>query len=280
MSVAIAAAAAPKSKINPTTWVAVQQFMLRSCGVELREDQSYLMEPRLAAAAKAHGFPNVNDYVVATCFGAATTPGAKSLIDAMTTHETMFYRDPAFWSALESLVLPRLVETVRSVGRARIWSGACSTGQEPYSLTMLLEEKAPDIADRVEIIATDVAEPSVDRARKGVFTPLEVNRNVNVMRLMKHFDQAPGGFRIKDALRKRVTFETHNLLGANRDPSNCDLVLCRNVLIYFGDTDRSAVLRRLNAAAKPNGFIALGSTETWREGKLIAPGWYQKSVSL
>jgi chemotaxis protein methyltransferase CheR len=278
MQATTAAVAAQKPKFDAASWSLVRQFMLRTCGVELREDQGYLLDSRLMPAAKANGFISVADYVAAACRGATSTPAAKALIDAMTTHETMFYRDSSFWKSFEDLVLPTLVDLTRNGGRARIWSAACSTGQEPYSLVMLLDEKIPDLAPRIDVVATDVAELSVERARKGFFTPLEVNRNVNVARLMKHFVQAPGGFQIREELRRRITFQTHNLLGANPDPTYCHVVLCRNVLIYFGDTDRASVMRRLAGAATRDGFIALGSTETWREGRPIAPGWYQKGA--
>lgn len=265
-----------ESSVDGATWGAVQQFMRRQCGVVLRDDQSYLLESRLSSAAKQYGYTSIAEYVAVTSRGAATAPAARSLIDAMTTHETMFYRDAAFWQTFESLVIPKLVLTAKSGARAKIWSAACSTGQEPYSIAMILQERAPDVASKVDLVATDVADLSITRAREGIFTPLEVNRNVNAARLMKHFVQAPGGFRVRDEIRSRVTFQTHNLLGANLDPGHCDVVLCRNVLIYFDDTDRAAVLRRLYAAAKSDGYIGIGSTETWREGHGVAPGWYQK----
>ena len=278
MLTATAVGASSKGKVDVVSWSAVQTFMQRTCGVVLRNDQAYLLESRLTGAAKTHGFPGIAEYVAATCSGPASTPQAKSLIDAMTTHETMFYRDAAFWQSFESLILPNLLQRARDGLRPRIWSAACSTGQEPYSLAMLLEERAPDVAARVEIVATDVAELSVARARNGIFTPLEVNRNVNAARLMKHFQQAPGGFKVRDELRNRIQFQVHNLLGANPDPSGCDVVLCRNVLIYFGDTDRAGTLRRLLAACTIGGYVGLGSTETWRDVKSLAPGWYQKGA--
>jgi chemotaxis protein methyltransferase CheR len=271
---------APAAKRDPgadaATWNIVQQFMRRQCGVVLRDDQSYLLESRLSPAAKQHGHASIADYVATTCRGTPSSPAARSLVEAMTTHETMFYRDAAFWQTFEQIVIPKLARTAKTGVRPKIWSAACSTGQEPYSIAMMLEERAPDVASSIELVATDVAELSVARAREGLFTSMEVNRNVNAARLMKHFVQAPGGFRVRDEIRNRVRFQAHNLLGANLDPAQCDIVLCRNVLIYFDDTDRAAVLRRLAAAAKPDGYIGIGSTETWREGVSIAPGWYQR----
>ena len=111
--------------------------------------------------------------------GASTTPAARALIEAMTTHETMFYRDAAFWQTFDQVIIPRLATLAKGGGRPRIWSAACSTGQEPYSIAMMIEERAGDVAPRIELVATDVAELSVQRAREGLFTPLEVNRNVN-----------------------------------------------------------------------------------------------------
>ena len=253
-------------------WSMVQRFMLRTCGVVLHEDQSYLVDSRLASVAKHHGFQRIDEFVHAACTGPATSACATALIDAMTTHETLFFRDPPFWNNLEKIVLPPLVEKARSGARIRIWSAACSTGQEPYSVAMLIGEKFPEL-ESAEIIASDVAELSVERARQGTFTVLEANRGLSAPRLIRNFEQVPCGFRVRPKLRERITWSVHNLLGSKPDPGDCDLVLCRNVLIYFGETDRAEVTRRLFGATGARGVVAVGSTETLRE-KSIAAGFY------
>ncbi len=260
--------------VDPACWRDVQRFMLRAAGVVLADDQIYLLESRLASPAREHGFARIADFVRAACASPSSVPVAAALIDAMTTHETLFFRDPTFWTNLEQLVLPRLVAAAKT-GRVKIWSAACSTGQEPYSLAMLIAERAPELADRVDIVATDVSELAVRRASAGVFSALETNRGLSAVRLVRHFEQAPGGFRVREALRRRITWSTHNLLGARPDPTACALVLCRNVLIYFGDTDRASVLQRLSRATMAGGVLGVGATETLKEPAL-APGLHAR----
>ena len=252
--------------------------MLRTCGVVLNEDQIYLADSRLTGVAKLHGFLRISDFVDAACGGPIGSPLGLALIDAMTTHETLFFRDAPFWQTLEKAVFPALIAQSRSGAPFRIWSAACSTGQEPYSLAMMLAERFPELDSRVEIIATDVSEIAVERARQGVYSVMEVNRGLSAPRLIKHFEQVPCGFRVRDALRNRITWAPHNLLGSKPDPAGCDLVLCRNVLIYFGETDRAEVTRRLFRAAVPNGVVGVGSTETLREASM-ATGLYVRKVA-
>ena len=262
----------PSATADAAAWSAVQRFMLRSAGVVLREDQAYLIEPRLTPVAKQHGFVRLADFVSAACAAPAGSPFNAALIDAMTTHETLFFRDPNFWKLLEPVLTKCAIQ--RSL---KVWSAACSTGQEPYSITMVLAERFPDLVERTEIIATDISEQAVQKAREGVYTALEVNRGLPATRLVKHFTQVAGGYRIKDNLRSRITWSVHNLLGGKPDPTRCDLVLCRNVLIYFGETDRAAVARRLFDAASPGGLVAVGATETLRDGEALGVGVYKKA---
>lgn len=251
---------------NPTTpaavnplWTQVRTFMQRTCGVVLADEQSYLLDARLQPVARQHKFASIADYVSSACAAQCSSELARSLIDAMTTHETFFFRDASFWKALEEHVLPKL--KANSSGPLKIWSAACSHGQEAYSLAMLLEEKWPALAATTTILATDVATLAVERARAGVYSTLEVNRGIGAARLLRHFDQEGGGYRIKPKLRDRIQWGTYNLLGASPAPTACDIVLCRNVLIYFNDADRKTVLSRLQGSAKAGGFIGLGATE-------------------
>jgi len=261
-----------------TTWTTVRSYMQRACGVVLAEEQSYLLEARLGPVAKQFQFGSIAEFVVVAARASAQSPEAQALIEAMTTHETSFFRDAKFWQALEEGVLPPLIAAARTGRPLRIWSAACSTGQEPYSLAMLLSEKWPDVFDRVEILATDVSEISVERAKRGFFSTMEVNRGLGAARLVRHFDTAPGGFQIKAKVASRISWSSHNLLAAQASPSQCDIVLCRNVLIYFDDLDRAAVVKRLVRATVDGGFVAVGCTESL-VGPSFAPGWYRNTVS-
>jgi len=242
--------------------------MLKTTGVTLSDDQIYLLEARLSGVAKGHRFASIGEYVAAA--RESTDVLGQSLIDAMTTHETFFFRDGPFWKAFEETVMPLLL--AQKPKSLKIWSAACSYGQEPYSLAMLLEERWPDLAQRTTIHATDISAPAIEKARRGIFVPLEVNRGLPAAKLIRHFDQVPGGFQVKAHLRERLSFRVGNLL-TDRAESGLDLVLCRNVLIYFGDSDRRKVLHNLTSALRPGGFLAVGASETIPNAKL-APGWY------
>ena len=260
-------------------WPLVQQFMLRHTGNVLRDEQAYLLDSRLPRAIKPLGFTALNEFIFATCVANPKPEHAATLIEAMTTHETSFFRDKTFWDQIRSAILPELAQKMSDGRNARIWCAACSTGQEPYSLAMMIRDVVPQLAARIEIVATDIAKPTLAHAREGFYSSLETNRGLDIKHLAKFFTQAPGGFRAKDELRNAIKWQQHNLLGLDTDPINCDVVLCRNVLIYFSETDRNIVLKRLLKATMPNGVFGLGSTESCREAGLqsIAVGLYRKT---
>jgi chemotaxis protein methyltransferase CheR len=253
-------------------WPKVQSFTFKGCGVVLGDDQDYLLEPRLGPLTREFGHRSIAELVDAACTSLPSSPVARAVIDAMTTHESLFFRDLQFWRAFEEIVIPRVLESARG-RKLRVWSAACSHGQEAYSLAILLAEKWPAVD--TEILGTDVSLPAVERARVGLYTALEVNRGLSASRLVQHFQKEPGGFRLRKELRDRITWSVHNLLGSNSDFSGCDVVMCRNVLIYFSDRDRKTTLARIEASVRPEGFIAVGGTETTPRAS-IAPGWYTK----
>jgi chemotaxis protein methyltransferase CheR len=262
------------------TWGSVQTFMHERCGVVLANDQSYLLEARLGPVASELKFPSVHDYVRAVCGGGSggvASTLVERMIDAMTTHETYFFRDSGFWKALEEHILPRLIHG-RSPGRPlRIWSAACSTGQEIYSLAMLLDELWPDAAASAEYYATDISTLSIAHGQAGRYSVLEVNRGVSAMRLMRHFEQDGGSFRVRERLRQRVRWSTFNLLGHDAAPPACDLMLCRNVLIYFEDRNRQRALRRLATGISHQGVVGVGAAELL-PGPSLFPGLYPATV--
>lgn len=268
-----ALASAPGST-EAATWDAVRKYMLRHCGVVLSDEQRYLLDPRLAPVAKDHRFATIAELVAAASNALPTAPLGMALIEAMTTHETMFFRDPPFWRMLEKQVLPQLFAENR--GGLKIWCAACSTGQEVYSMAMLLEEAFPQHVDKTTIYADDVSTISVDKARAGIYSTMEVNRGLGAVRLQRHFEQAPRGFQVKPKLRTRIVWATSNLLGGASSCFGADLVLCRNVLIYFSDLDRAAVISRLFQTARAGGVVGVGSTESIRDMQPLAPGLYSK----
>jgi chemotaxis protein methyltransferase CheR len=248
--------------------------MRDSCGVLLSEDQHYLMEARLAPVARNLNYPTVEEYVSEACRSGAPRSMTSPLIDAMTTHETSFFRDGPFWRAFQEHVLPRLGVLDPAPPRpVKVWSAACSTGQEAYSLAMLLEEQFPALAERTQILATDVSEGVVEQAARGVFTVFEVNRGVSAPRLLRHFERDGGNFRVKERLRRRVSWSQQNLITGWPPTEGLDVALVRNVLIYFPEATRTLVLKKVRAALRPAGFLGVGSTELL-PGVPLSPGWY------
>jgi chemotaxis protein methyltransferase CheR len=232
-------------------------------GLALGPGKEYLLESRLPPVAKTYGFDSLAELIVAL----RQRPHAdlvKAVSDAMTTGETLFFRDTVPFEMLRASVLPRMAERCRRDGRAlRIWCAAASTGQEPFSIAMLLAEMPAVLAGvRVELVATEFASHAINRARRGVFTALEVQRGLPERLLRKYFTEGPDGFRLADDIRRRVTFRELNLLTSFRSLGQFDVILCRNVLIYFDALTKKDVLDRLAQALGREGHLFLGATES------------------
>jgi chemotaxis protein methyltransferase CheR len=179
----------------------------------------------------------------------------------MTTNESMFYRDTKPFEHLTKVMIPAL----KAKGRTsiRIWSAACSTGQEAYSTAMSLLEMGPVNGVQFEIIATDINEKVIDRAKQGLFTQFEVQRGLPIAMLMKYFVQKPGNtWEIKDTLKSYIRFQKLNLLDSYMGLGKFDIIFCRNVLIYFDDKGKAQVLDKLAGILNPPGFLMLGAAET------------------
>ena len=259
-------------ELDPS-WTRVRGFMRERCGVVMEPEQIYLLEARLRPVARRHAFSSIADYVNAACAPTAPRELSSALIDAMTTHETFFFRDAAFFETLDTCIVPRVAASLGGTRTLRIWCAACSTGQEPYSVAMLLAERHPALFERTEIVATDVSELTLEQASAGVFSTLETNRGLHATRLVRHFEQTPGGFRVLERLRRRICWQACNLLEPWCHGDAYHIVLCRNVLISFSAEDREQVVRRLYSVVRPHGCIGVGSTETI-QGTRLSAGWY------
>lgn len=258
-------------------WTVLRSFMRDRCGVQLADEQAYLMDSRLGDIARTLKFGTVDDYVLAACRPGAAATVTGPLIDAMTTHETSFFRDGTFWKAAQDLVLPRVV----GMGPLRIWCAACSSGQEPYSLAMLIHERFPALVDRTTIVATDISEGTLATAKAGSFTVFEANRGLTAPRLIRFFERDGVNFRVKPALRNMITWAPHNLVTQGAPAGGpFDLALVRNVLIYFPDAVRQQVLGKVKGSLRPGGCFAIGTSEiissSW--GTALAQGWYAPTV--
>jgi chemotaxis protein methyltransferase CheR len=259
------------------SWNTVRAFMRERCGVVFDDEQAYLLEARLGPVARNFCCGSIDEYVQRACAPSAPPEITGALIEAMTTHETYFFRDPNYWQTFTDAVLPRLLD--RPQGRPlRIWSCACSTGQEPYTVAMLLDELVPELAARSTIFASDVSEATLAFAQQGSYSMHEVNRGVTPARLLRYFDQEGSRFRIKSTLRSRISWSQQNLVRDVYRYWDVDVLLCRNVLIYFEEETRGRVLGALERCMRPGGILGVGVTEQVRWSRL-APGWFQAPLA-
>lgn len=245
------------------------------CGVYLDESKGYLIEARLGELVKSSGCENYAEFARKAKHSVDGTVRNK-IIDAITTNETLFFRDTTPFDALMNKVIPETIDGKAGTPfarRIRIWSAACSTGQEPYSIAILLSELLPDIAEwDVNILGTDISDEVVARASRGWYAHHEVERGMPPVRLHKFFVPDNNGWRVKDSLRSLCTFERRNLHDPNSASGKFDVIFCRNVAIYFTPEARRDLFLRLAKALTPEGWLFVGSQESLRDlGPQFAP---------
>ena len=231
-------------------------------GLIIGQDKIYLLETRLTVLMRREGMVDLN--ALAERLG---RPGAESLVreivEAMTTNESFFFRDDKPFQHFRTHALPRLMAARPAGAPLRIWSAASSTGQEAYSLAMILtESKAVTGQRQIEIIGTDIAREPLARAREGQYTQFEVQRGLPVQYLVKYFKKEEPYWRISPAIRQMAQFREFNLLGDLRSLGRFDIVFCRNVLIYFDQPTKTRVLEGIAALMPPDGMLYLGGAET------------------
>lgn len=250
----------------------LRRLLASVAGISLGPDKLYLAESRLAPIMRDNDAVDLAE-LMRKLERRDDEKLLQDVIDAMTTHETFFFRDRAPFELFQRELLPELVERRKDKRRLRIWCAACSTGQEPYSLAMLLEEEAAKLEGwSVDLLATDISESTLTIARKGVYSQFEVQRGLSTARLLRHFHQHDGNWRVNDRLRGRVTFRALNLLSNFREIGPFDIVFCRNVLIYFEAEIKREVLSRLAEVTAEDGCLILGTAETAGEaGRRFAP---------
>ncbi len=248
--------------ISSTDYAFFRTFLYARSGLALSDDKHYLLESRLMPVARQIGASSLAQ-LVDRLKQPHEDRTRKAVVEAMTTNESLFFRDKQPFDAFISVVLPTL-HAARPAGRElRIWSAAASTGQEPYSLAMLLQEHAAKIPGRrVEIISTDISGEALERARSGLYTQFEVQRGLPVRYLLKHFAKEGDNWRISQDIRRMVTFREFNLLESPVLLGKFDVIFCRNVLIYFDLETKREVLGRLETVLARDGFLVLGGAET------------------
>ncbi len=247
--------------MNSQDFEFVAQLLRKRAGIVLTGDKMYLLESRLAPLARKEGLPSIDDLIHVVRARREERLIAQ-VVDVMTTNETFFFRDKTPFEHLKDGILPVLAQARRGA-RIRIWCAACSTGQEPYSIAMMLDQH-PQLTQGVpvEIVATDISDRCLERARQGLFTQFEVQRGLPIQMLMHYFTQQDDHWRISERLRSLITFRKQNLIEASAALGKFDVVLCRNVLTYFDGPTKTEVLEHVAQQLNPGGFLVLGGTES------------------
>jgi chemotaxis protein methyltransferase CheR len=249
--------------MTPDDFTFISQLLKKRSGLALTQDKIYLLESRLTPLARTHNCADLPAFLRQM----RLTPDEKiiaEVVDAMTTNESMFFRDQKPFDQLRQFKLPRFKEARGPMARMKVWSAACSNGQEPYSLAMCMLEEAPKMAGcNYDIIATDISHRVLDKARSGIYTQFEIQRGLPTMMMLKYFKQLPDNtWQANEALRNMVNFKYANLLEPFTPLGTFDLILCRNVLIYFDEPTKRQILERMSLLLNPGGVLQLGSTES------------------
>ncbi len=248
--------------MTPQDFDYLRKLLRDRSGLMLSGEKQYLAESRLVPVARRHSIATLGE-LVRKLKTAENSSLATDIIEAMATNETFFFRDKLPFDHFRDTILPTLIEARSREKRIRIWCAAASTGQEPYSLAMILREFSARLAGfRVEIVATDISGEVLARAKAGIYSQFEVQRGLPIQHLVKFFGQLGETWQIAPELRAMVTFRPLNLLKEFSSLGTFDLVFCRNVLIYFDQDTKVGVLNRIARLLPDDGFLVLGAAET------------------
>lgn len=248
--------------MKPEGFAFLSKWLYERTGLVLGPDKMYLVESRLSPIARKFNLSGLDAIVVELRSG-RTGDFVTEVSDAMMTNESFFYRDVKPFDQFRDMVLPKLVQARAATKKLRIWSAASSTGQEPYTLAMLLKEQDARLAGwKIEIVGTDISRDALDRAKAGLYTQFEVQRGLPVQMLLKYFKQQGDRWLIAEPLRQMVQYREFNLLSDPGALGQFDVVFCRNVLIYFDQATKGAVLGRIARTMPADGYLYLGGAET------------------
>jgi len=248
--------------MNVNDFEYIAQLLYQRSGLVITQEKAYLLESRLNPVARKWDLDGIDALIGAL----RSKKDEKLMVDvteAMTTNESFFFRDNRPFDQFKDIVLPHMLEARAARKQIRIWSAACSSGQEPYTLAMILKEEAARLAGwKIEIVATDLSTEILSKAKEGLYSQFEVQRGLPITLLMKYFAQEGEKWRISEDIRRMVTYKSFNLLESPASLGNFDVVFCRNVLIYFDQQTKGQVLSRIAQIMPADGFLYLGGAET------------------
>lgn len=238
------------------------ELVRRRAAIVLEPDKAYLIETRLTPLARQNGFDSLQALIASLRLNATDSLHHK-VVEAITIHETSFFRDAHPFETLQTTILPNLLARRSASQTLAIWCAACSSGQEPFSVAMLAREHFPALVKgRLRIIATDLSGAVLARAREGLYSQTEINRGLPAMLLTRYFDKQGLHWQIKPDIRRMVDFRQNNLAENWPLLPQMDIIFMRNVLIYFGLETKKAILAKVRGILKPDGYLFLGSSET------------------
>lgn len=248
--------------INTNDFDFIRKLVRDRSAIVLESGKEYLVESRLWPLIKKEGLKTIEEFVQ-VLRGAPNNSLANEVVEAMTTNETSFFRDIKPFEALKTVVIPDILKKRSSERTFSLWCGASSSGQEPYSFLMLIKENFPELGNwKFTYIASDISQKMLNRCHEGMYSQLEVNRGLPVTHLVKYFQRNGMQWQVKDDMRKMVEFREINL--ANNWPfmPKMDIVMMRNVLIYFDIETKKEILTKVKRLLKPDGYLFLGAAET------------------
>lgn len=249
--------------LSPQAFRFVSDLVRREAAIVLEDGKEYLVEARLSPVARRAGHPTLDAFITALQRAPAGSPLVHEVVDALTTNETLFFRDHHPFEALRTIIVPRLIEARGHVRKLNIWSAASSTGQEAYSIAMLLREHFPQLSSwNVNILGTDLSSTALEQARSGSFSQLEVNRGLPAVFLVKYFKKEEGRWNLKEDVKRMCEFRSMNLSQPWPMLPPMDLIFIRNVLIYFDLQTKTGILKRMKGCLLPHGLLFLGTAET------------------
>jgi chemotaxis protein methyltransferase CheR len=251
-----------EAPVRPDDFEFIAGLVKKRSGLVLSKDKVYLVESRLAPVARRHGLATVDDLARKIRL-APPESLLKEITEAMTTNESFFFRDKIPFDTFSEVILPNLMVARQNSKSLRIWCAASSTGQEPYSLAMIIKEKAAQLQGwRIEIVGTDISSEVIDRAKRGLYTQFEVQRGLPIQYLVKSFKKIDDHWEIDPSLKTMVQYKLFNLLDDYRGLGSFDCVYCRNVLIYFDAATKKDVLERASKQMASDSYLVLGAAET------------------
>ena len=246
----------------PTWFDVLRREIKQSTGVVIDADRAASVASRLSPLARDLGFSDIAQLCLAM-MGPRRAQIRPAVVDAMMINETSFFRDRLPFDEFRCKIMPQLLAARAASRSLRIWSAACATGQEAYSLAMMFDEEARLFSGwSIEILATDVSQSAIETARAGVYNQFQVQRGLPVSQLLRYFTRANDTWTIAEHMKSRVRFEQRNILENAPSTGSFDVICCRNLMYYFDSEGKKALLKRLHEALAPDGFLLLGATET------------------